>query len=670
MRSGYPPPRERPRSSVPQRASRRADESEGDEESLEARLAFSPYLAGAALEAALAYGEPPGQPLPEPLASARSLLQRTVLQRLRELQLLTEWPLCRPRRTPAQMERLMARGARASELVGVRSGPPMDLPRLPSALQGLCLLGPTDLAMALAQPHTPLDGGRGQHREQRPPAGATGGGGGGGANREWMALSATGRGHAAAAAAAPSRGTSAAGTSGPLAALVAALPRSLGVLPGLPALAGSSGPAGSGAGAGGGGGGGNAGGGGGVPAWGWSPPGLAALREVLKDLHPHQRHVGVDDLALPWFREVKLCAARAVVAEGSARAAAAFAVFGVPNGLRAAVWETALALHRPGGAAGAGGGGDGASPAAVGAGAAAAVTDPEDEALFERLCTQVLEQPLLLDLLVCEDVTPAVGDSGAFFLFEEAVRAMTLALLRDAAVAPRLAAPPMAPLQAASPVLASLAPPAALTAAAAAPPPAGGGALHPPQPPLWPPSGVLPYRGLSLLAAPLCYLYDSPASSYKLLRALYCRYWCKLHSLSAAGPASPALPGLLRVFEGLMQELDAPLVSHLSRLGLLPAALVLPWLASAFAGALPVQEVLLLWDRVVGLDSLLPLPLLAAAILCFRRHVLLCCSTASEVVAALSDVSQLRVVPLLQAVLFPGPGPGPGPAAASGPGRS
>lgn len=26
-------------------------------------------------------------------------------------------------------------GARASELVGVRSGPPMDLPRLPSALQ-------------------------------------------------------------------------------------------------------------------------------------------------------------------------------------------------------------------------------------------------------------------------------------------------------------------------------------------------------------------------------------------------------------------------------------------------------------------------------------------------------------------------------------------------------
>lgn len=48
-----------------------------------------------------------------------------------------------------------------------------------------------------------------------------------------------------------------------------------------------------------------------------------------------------------------------------------------------------------------------------------------------------------------------------------------------------------------------------------------------------------------------------------------------------------------------------------------------------------------------------------------RRHVLLCCGTASEVVAALSDVSQLRAVPLMQAVLFPA-GPAAGPAATAG----
>lgn len=42
---------------------------------------------------------------------------------------------------------------------------------------------------------------------------------------------------------------------------------------------------------------------------------------------------------------------------------------------------------------------------------------------------------------------------------------------------------------------------------------------------------------------------------------------------------------------------------------------------TAFAGHLAVGEVLLLWDRVIGFDSLLPLPLLAVAVLAFRRQV-------------------------------------------------
>ena len=41
-------------------------------------------------------------------------------------------------------------------------------------------------------------------------------------------------------------------------------------------------------------------------------------------------------------------------------------------------------------------------------------------------------------------------------------------------------------------------------------------------------------------------------------------------------------------------------------------------MASAFAGFLSPSEVLLLWDRVVGFDSLLPLPLLAVAVVTFR----------------------------------------------------
>ncbi len=108
-----------------------------------------------------------------------------------------------------------------------------------------------------------------------------------------------------------------------------------------------------------------------------------------------------------------------------------------------------------------------------------------------------------------------------------------------------------------------------------------------------------------------------------------------------------------------------------------------------------VEEVLLLWDRVIGLDSLFPVAVLAVAVLCFRygagghtmlqnsthyaqccrmcvcmcicvcvcvcvcvffcrRQVLLSCAAANEVHEAMADLSQLQTVPLLQAVLFQG----------------
>lgn len=73
------------------------------------------------------------------------------------------------------------------------------------------------------------------------------------------------------------------------------------------------------------------------------------------------------------------------------------------------------------------------------------------------------------------------------------------------------------------------------------------------------------------------------------------------------------------VLPGCVQELDPALVLFLLRLGCLPASLALPWLCCGFVGVVSVEEVLLLWDRVVGMDSLLPLPLLAVAVLCFRR---------------------------------------------------
>jgi len=67
-----------------------------------------------------------------------------------------------------------------------------------------------------------------------------------------------------------------------------------------------------------------------------------------------------------------------------------------------------------------------------------------------------------------------------------------------------------------------------------------------------------------------------------------------------------------------MQEVDGELYHHLCSLTASPLDLVMPWLLTAFAMHLAPTETLLLWDRIIGFDSLLPLPVLAVAVLAFR----------------------------------------------------
>lgn len=70
-----------------------------------------------------------------------------------------------------------------------------------------------------------------------------------------------------------------------------------------------------------------------------------------------------------------------------------------------------------------------------------------------------------------------------------------------------------------------------------------------------------------------------------------------------------------------MQEAEPEVTKHIESLGITPLQLVLPWMLNAFANQLPVDQLLLLWDRIIALDSLLPLPLLALAVFVFRREV-------------------------------------------------
>lgn len=106
------------------------------------------------------------------------------------------------------------------------------------------------------------------------------------------------------------------------------------------------------------------------------------------------------------------------------------------------------------------------------------------------------------------------------------------------------------------------------------------------------------------------------------------------------------------LLQSCWQDVEPEVCAHLQKLGCPLLELGLPWIVNAFVGHLDVEQVLLLWDRIVGFDSLLPLPLLAVAVICCRRHMILKTETKSELLSLMDDLSQLNAVALLQGILF------------------
>ena len=112
------------------------------------------------------------------------------------------------------------------------------------------------------------------------------------------------------------------------------------------------------------------------------------------------------------------------------------------------------------------------------------------------------------------------------------------------------------------------------------------------------------------------------------------------------------MPSLVALFQQLMQSVEPALMQHLAALGYPAHAVAQRWMATAFVAVLPVHEVLALWDRVVGCDSLVLLPIAAVALLAWRCAPLQACASASEVETVLQHMSCVRIVPLVQGLLF------------------
>lgn len=79
--------------------------------------------------------------------------------------------------------------------------------------------------------------------------------------------------------------------------------------------------------------------------------------------------------------------------------------------------------------------------------------------------------------------------------------------------------------------------------------------------------------------------------------------------------------------------------------------MAMPWMVQAFSGFLVPDQLLFLWDLILGFDTLLLLPLLAAAVFSLRRDNLHRVLSHDSAETVLSDLSTIQVVPLIQMAL-------------------
>ncbi len=312
-------------------------------------------------------------------------------------------------------------------------------------------------------------------------------------------------------------------------------------------------------------------------------PGLALeqLPRRFPELCSAHMQLGLDELQSS-AQGLKLLAARheegdALLNAGpgggqSMRKARLFMRKGVPPSLRGRIWRLACGLSEK--------------------------STPSEERRFARLRHEVDRLDLVTDQLLMDDLQTVLDDP-RFFVFEEELKEVLLAFSRDGSVRSEARYEIHAPwLQAMG----------AEDLAA-------------------PPCAVQPYLGFSAYFAPFCYLYKHKASLFHVTRHLYCELWCKLNVLSSA---PDTLPALCQSFESLLLESHPRLFLHLVSLGVQPLRVAFPWMQLAFVGLLEIDQLLHLWERVIGYMDPSLLAVAAVCIFLYRADMLLRVSIASS----------------------------------------
>ncbi|XP_038832034.1 TBC1 domain family member 19 [Salvelinus namaycush] len=329
---------------------------------------------------------------------------------------------------------------------------------------------------------------------------------------------------------------------------------------------------------------------------------IPQMREAYSELSLTTGQLGIDDhthVPPDLFESEHIRIGKKVVNEQDSAAAQQYSRQGCPTGLRADLW--ALILN--------------------------STNEPEDVMHYEQLKAGVIHHDLLVDNLIYKDVKLTASNDDYYFVFEDFLYQVLLCFSRDTAVLEHFgynsATPPKSYIQGKVGVEEFAV--------------------------VYPPNGVIPFHGFSMYVAPLCFLYNEPSKLYSVFREMYVRYFFRLHSVSSS---TSGIVSLCLQFERLLQTHLPQLFYHLREIGAQPLRIAFKWMVRAFSGYLSTDQLLLLWDRILGYDSLEIVAVLAAAVFAFRAENLMEVTSLTSAEAVLADLSTLKVMPLIQIFLF------------------
>ena len=374
---------------------------------------------------------------------------------------------------------------------------------------------------------------------------------------------------------------------------------------------------------------------------------LAQLATKYGALHPSHRQVGVDDtvLGLEWFGSERLKQGEDLLKDPNVtiQTLRHFARTGLHPSLRPQFWSRLCGVQLP--------------------------LSSARSSEYDHLLLQVRTWSLLTDDLLQFDVEDGPGDDEAYFVFHEPLQEMMLAFSRDTKMrvkssillnaAPLIAQPSQAlktqlermSHSTSTPVTTPTPNPSSNRNANGGTTPAPSSSTDPTSRLLdaVPPNRLIPFHRLAYFATPLCFVYSKTPEAYFVFRELYARYFCRLSIVSSA---PSGILSLSRTFEVLLLTRAPHLVYRCLELGVQPLTCAFGWMFTAFSGFLEVDQLLLLWDRLIAFDNLELLAVLSASIFLWREQSIMRSNTRAELHDCMRELVNLKVIPLLQHFLF------------------